>query len=396
MMEEAVHVKSYISFNRGGRWEKLSAPEVSARGKPLRCHEEKGCSLHLHSYSTTTLPAPYSTESAVGLIMGIGNLGQELSFRDEELSTYLSRDGGMTWSEVRKGAYVMEFGDHGALIVMAPLFKPTRELFFTWDEGKTWDTMIISDSMVNVDNIIAEPKSISLNFVIHGHYDNTESDKGLIISVDFAQQGVRACSGADDPNSSTSDYEKWTPYDGRQGTDKCFLGKKQDYVRRKQSSVCVNGQDHEHIIFRDDCACTEMDFECDIGYRRASSGLCEPTKELPPVEAPQTCSGYYEITQGYRKVPGNTCYGGELFHPIKVSCPGSWNLISFKTILVILLIVGLFFVAKPYLNEDYLEKLLGLVKSSPKKDDREGYKSDFSSGGNLNLEDDEEDEEGAI
>ena len=35
------------------------------------------------------------------------------------MNTYLSRDGGLTWAEVKKGPYVYEFGDHGGLIVMA-------------------------------------------------------------------------------------------------------------------------------------------------------------------------------------------------------------------------------------------------------------------------------------
>ena len=35
------------------------------------------------------------------------------------MNTYLSRDGGLTWAEIKKGPYVYEFGDHGGLIVMS-------------------------------------------------------------------------------------------------------------------------------------------------------------------------------------------------------------------------------------------------------------------------------------
>jgi len=79
-----------------------------------------------------------------------------------------------------------------------------------------------------------EPQSISQKFMIHGHYSNSEARKGLIVSVDFGQLGIRTCTGAKEPESSTSDYELWTPYDGRQGTDKCFLGKYLQFVRRKR------------------------------------------------------------------------------------------------------------------------------------------------------------------
>jgi len=40
--------------------------------------------------------------------------------------------------------------------------------------------------MVNVDNIIVEPKTTGTDFAIHGHYANTESRKGVIISIDFS------------------------------------------------------------------------------------------------------------------------------------------------------------------------------------------------------------------
>jgi len=78
------------------------------------------------------------------------------------------------------------------------------------------------------------------------------------------------CKGADDPGSATSDYELWTPNDGRHGNtnNKCFLGQQVAYIRRKQSSKCYNGEDLERVERREPCSCTDMDYECDIGYTR--------------------------------------------------------------------------------------------------------------------------------
>jgi hypothetical protein len=61
----------------------------------------------------------YSAENAVGMIIGTGNVGSYLSFQKDEINTYLSRDGGLTWFEIMKGSHIYEIGDHGGLIVMA-------------------------------------------------------------------------------------------------------------------------------------------------------------------------------------------------------------------------------------------------------------------------------------
>lgn len=56
------------------------------------------------------------------------------------MNTYMSRDGGMTWSEIRKGSHIYEIGDHGALLVMATNLEPTTEIVYSFNEGKTWHT----------------------------------------------------------------------------------------------------------------------------------------------------------------------------------------------------------------------------------------------------------------
>lgn len=53
--------------------------------------------------------------------MAVGNLGKHLEKNKvDRMNTYSSRDGGLTWKEVKKGSHIYELGDHGGLIVMAP------------------------------------------------------------------------------------------------------------------------------------------------------------------------------------------------------------------------------------------------------------------------------------
>jgi hypothetical protein len=47
---------------------------------------------------------------------------------------------------------------------------------------------------------------------------------GVVITVDFKDLHEPQCKGVDRPGESDSDYELWSPNDGRHGENKCFLG----------------------------------------------------------------------------------------------------------------------------------------------------------------------------
>lgn len=45
------NVRTYITHNKGAKWELLRAPTVTSKGSPIDCHTEDDCSLHLEIYS---------------------------------------------------------------------------------------------------------------------------------------------------------------------------------------------------------------------------------------------------------------------------------------------------------------------------------------------------------
>jgi len=95
-------------------------------------------------------------------MLAVGNLGTQLHRTHiEKQNTYMSRDGGLNWFEVRKGPHIYEFGDHGGLVLMAPMNEATKSIIFSWDEGKTWQTIEIAKHAIEVTNIIIEPNSVS-------------------------------------------------------------------------------------------------------------------------------------------------------------------------------------------------------------------------------------------
>jgi hypothetical protein len=351
-------MKTYISMNRGGSWSLLAPPDKTARGKSIKCKVQNGCSLHLHSYSSPIFPVPYSHQNAIGMIMGVGNLGNQLKFDAQEINTYMSRDGGLTWSEIMNGAHILEFGDHGGLIVMAPIFKPTKTILYSWDEGISWIEYPISQKELNIDAIEVEPSSKAMHFIISARRAKTSTDKGFVFTLDFTDLHQPTCQGISSPDTESSDYETWTPYDGRHG-DKCFLGKKITYVRRKRDRECINSEDKEAILYQENCQCTEMDFECDSGYKRSESGQCETVKNMP-IEPPEDCSGYYSISKGYRRIPGDTCEGGGEYDPILLACPNTWTIFSFRTFMILLLLGGAYYVIT---ESDWIVNLFDWVNS---------------------------------
>lgn len=153
--------------------------------------------------------------------------------------------------------------------------------------------MKISDVPFLVQNIIIEPSNVSQQFILYGvikdvaetqnatrdSESTTSGAKAFLTYLDFSGLHVRQCQNSDYPGTATSDFELWTPNDGRHGTSSnCFLGQQVQYIRRKQDAQCFNGEDLERVERREPCSCTEMDYVCDFNYKRAttgSQGACE-------------------------------------------------------------------------------------------------------------------------
>jgi hypothetical protein len=172
-------IKTYITHNKGASWELIRAPETDMNGKSLSCHTEDDCSLHLHMYSNNAnnYAPPYSQESAVGVVMAVGHYGEKLDFDfGAKRGTYLSRDGGVKWAQVAQIPLIYEFGDFGGLLVAAPNTVSTKRIRYSWNEGKTWTKLDISDVPIYVENIIIESKSTSQQFVIYGTYAHDDED----------------------------------------------------------------------------------------------------------------------------------------------------------------------------------------------------------------------------
>eukprot|EP00927_Polykrikos_kofoidii_P016941 TRINITY_DN17699_c0_g1_i1.p1 TRINITY_DN17699_c0_g1~~TRINITY_DN17699_c0_g1_i1.p1 ORF type:complete len:1016 (+),score=209.35 TRINITY_DN17699_c0_g1_i1:93-3050(+) len=315
-------IRTVISFDKGGAWNYLKPPRVDSVGKTYECAGKpiQECALHLHGTTSWDLYAPfYSVESAVGIIMGTGNVGPSLRFEPEETDTFLSRDGGLTWMQAHKGAFIYEFGDHGGLILMADDLKKTTQVVFTWNEGQSWFDFNVAKTPFEVDNILTQPNLTSTTFVMFG---SREEAVGVLYYLKFDSLNFPKCHGVWAADSVASDYETWTPSDGV-NTEACILGQQITYTRRKRTSTCFNGEDFERVASKKVCPCTQEDFACEVGFmREVGSTICKyggpelmPDRIIPPM-----CSGSFSV-DAYRKVPGDMCDAGWQPEKVKVPCP---------------------------------------------------------------------------
>jgi hypothetical protein len=92
-----------ITHNDGAEWEPISAPARNSDNKPYDCDVTKKtkCALHIHGYTERADPREmYSSPTAVGLMLAVGNVGSELSTFGEA-DTFMTTDAGITWKGVR-------------------------------------------------------------------------------------------------------------------------------------------------------------------------------------------------------------------------------------------------------------------------------------------------------
>ncbi|VDL18325.1 unnamed protein product [Hymenolepis diminuta] len=117
---------------------------------------------------------------------------------------------------------------------------------------------------------------------------------------------------------TVGDYELWYPHrtDTKQSdpSNGCLLGVRETSYRLKENSLCFSNSDFRSLQSYEICECTELDYECEYGYWRDSSGKCVENPHAPPLDICDLVGleSSHHLFQmiGYRKVPGTRCQGG--------------------------------------------------------------------------------------
>ena len=262
-------LKSRITHNDGSEWALIPPPKKNAEGGNFNCVKQENkateeCSLHFHSYTERfDKAATFSSPSAIGLMMAVGNVGNSLKRKDDESTyTFITPDGGITWKAAKKGSYMWEYGDQGSIIVIVEESSPTKVVFYTLDEGQQWIEYQFTDKETQVDAITTVPSDNSFNFLLWGRETGSGGHSGIAtINLDFSglKQRQRQCELSE--TEDTMDYYFWEPKHPMQD-DNCLFGHTARYHRKRPEAECYNGKaiDHKHSYAKN-CTCTRQDFE---------------------------------------------------------------------------------------------------------------------------------------
>ncbi|MED6245463.1 Sortilin- receptor [Ataeniobius toweri] len=305
------NMRSVITFDKGGTWELLQAPAADSLGGTVDCQLNKGCSLHLaqrwsqlFNIQLRRMPI-LSKDSAPGLIMATGSVGRNLASKP---NVYISSSAGARWKEALAGPHFYTWGDHGGILLAIAQGGSTKHLKFSTNEGETWTEFKFSDKEVYVYQLLTEPGEKSTIFTIFGSYAE-QRHSWLILQVNTSDVLGVPCSEAD--------YKRWSPSD--EHGNECLLGREITFKRRAPHATCFNGEDFDRPVTIYNCSCTRQDYECDYGFKLSedlSLPVCVPDPEFlgdlytPPVPCPIGTT--YRRSKGYRRVPGDSCSGGDV------------------------------------------------------------------------------------
>ncbi|XP_026686698.1 sortilin-related receptor [Diaphorina citri] len=313
------HLITVITFDWGRTWQRIKAPQFGSDRERIVCKIAEDCSLHLSQkfaqlYPITRSVPIMSSKSAPGIIISTGTVGTSLKGFP---GVFISRDAGLTWKQAFKDLHSYNIGDHGGLIVAVKYYKShgeTRQLYYSTDEGETWNKHEFLNTDVKIYGLMTEPGENTTVFTMFA--SNVHKHQWLIVKVDLEKVFKGRC--------TRDDYKFWSPY-GKTG---CHLGMRETYERRITGANCMNGREYERPVLRETCECGLEDFECDRGFIKENDSLrCVRNKTIldDPYDHPENCTPgqFYIRTKGYRPIPDDTCVGGDVnnFIPETVPCP---------------------------------------------------------------------------
>lgn len=275
-----------ISTDNGLSWSNLRA-ENGEKNKPYECDIDGAgqCSLTL-DYGQTQIPGKsLFTNTTLGNLIVLGCVPKKDDLSSLLKETYISRNGGNSWSKILDFAVIYAFGDMGNIIVAisAPhysLSDETGELYYSLDNGYTWSTYQLNRRVNPIDLFALIGDGSDSVFILTSYYQDSEDDSDgyAIYTIDFSNAfDGRIC--------SEDDFEDWY-----QGNGECFNGARYKLNQRKPEAQCLRKKSVADVKkVEEPCDCSEKDYECTFEFSKNNKGKCALNKSL--LKLSNKCSG---------------------------------------------------------------------------------------------------------
>lgn len=260
--DEKKQLQTKISHNDGAEWAYLNPPSKDVEGNSYKCSSSSGdssCALHIHHYTERDdKRRTFAAETAVGLLFVVGNVGSTLG-DIKEADTFMTADGGITWTNVKKGPWTWQYGDQGGVLVLAERAThgrdvTTNSISYSVDEGKTWKDYQFSEDKVTILDLTTVTSGTSRNFLL---WCKTGNDKLFSVNLDFTGLADKPCKFEE---NGDSDYYLWSPRHPLQNDD-CLFGHIAKYLRKKPDAKCYNEQNIKRLYDFENCPCSRRDYE---------------------------------------------------------------------------------------------------------------------------------------
>lgn len=159
---DAHHTVSYITWNAGGRWQRITAPKGECTQRD-QLESQTQCSLHFYGSVSQVYQPVQSQASGVGILIGVGVVGDNLirnAYSENAVRTFMSRDGGVTWTVASSGSPLSSMGDHGGLLVLAE--PKDGVLQYTLDQGLSFKQCRYHEGSMELHRLIPTGRDSSV------------------------------------------------------------------------------------------------------------------------------------------------------------------------------------------------------------------------------------------
>ncbi|WPK24114.1 hypothetical protein PUMCH_001371 [Australozyma saopauloensis] len=267
--KEWIYYTSKISMDDGKTWDLMEVVDDE------KCNVNDGCSLQIWSIADVANNDKYVTGPTANIMLAAGYAGKGRVSLPKS-STFISRDGGVTWKMAISEPVIYTFADQGNIIVAVGSKSHPYEsgltdiVYYSLDQGESFQTLKL-DAPLQPQLIITTLDGSSSKAILFGNQDN---GKDVSYSLNFEKAFGGAVCGED----SFEVVNARVPSGSSEPI--CVMGHKESFRRRKQDAKCLVKKLFEDVKVQEDpCECSAEDFECTKYFDLSEKNACVPNQQ---------------------------------------------------------------------------------------------------------------------